>query len=93
MINDLYARARILTVEALIGYDEDDRPGALFSVVGEMMKEARSLGIGKRELVEGLRELAEEVFAEEDAAEILAAFRDRVVDAVEAGALAYPPKE
>lgn len=56
--NDLYAHARLITVESLIGYDEDDRPGALLSVVGEMMVEAMDLGLGAHDLAEELRALA-----------------------------------
>jgi len=56
--SDLYARARLIAVESLTGYDEEDRPGALLSVVGEMMLEALDLGLGAHDLAEELRALA-----------------------------------
>ena len=69
MTNDTYARARIITVESLIGYDEDDQPGALATVIGEMMLEAMDLGLGAHDLAEELRALAARIDsapAEED---------------------------
>lgn len=74
MTDDLYARARILVVESLIGYDEDDKPGALFSVVGEMMLEAMDLGLGAHDLAEELRALAVRVDSAEK--EYIAAAED-----------------
>jgi len=59
--SDLYARARSIVVESLIGYDEDDHPGALMTVVGEMMLEAMDLGLGAHDLATELRALAARV--------------------------------
>lgn len=57
--DDLYARARLIVVESQIGYDdEEDRLGALLSVIGEMMLEAMDLGMGAHDIAEGLRALA-----------------------------------
>jgi len=72
MTNDMYARARVLVVQSLIGYDEDDHPGALATVIGEMMLEALDLGLGAHDLAEELRAIAARIDsapAEEDAAD------------------------
>ena len=72
MSNNLYPRARILVVEAIIGYKEEDKPGALASVIGEMALEALDLGLGAHDLAEELRALAARIdSADPDPAQVI----------------------